>query len=85
MIDFELADLLHPAWMHEGACVGADPAMFFPRPGVVPVEARELCRGCPVQATCLEYALSFPSNHDHGVWGGTTERERRRMRQRRAA
>lgn len=85
MIDFELADLLHPEWMKRAACLHEDPALFFPRAGMWPTEAREICAGCPVRETCLEYALSFSGNHDHGVWGGTTERERRRMRQRRAA
>lgn len=83
MIDFELADLLHPEWMNDGACAGRDGALFFPGPGTVPTEAKAICQGCAVQTVCLEYALSFPSNHDHGVWGGTTERERRRIRQRR--
>ena len=53
------------------------------RGGIQPVEiARRLCADCPVKAPCLEYAMA---NHiDHGVWGGTSERERRRIaRQRR--
>jgi WhiB family transcriptional regulator, redox-sensing transcriptional regulator len=46
--------------------------------------ARQICRDCPVQALCLEYALD--NRIDHGVWGGASERERRRIaRQRRLA
>lgn len=51
---------------------------FFPEKGASSKEARAVCDACPIQATCLEYAL----DHDErfGIWGGTSERERRALR-----
>ncbi len=57
------------------------PATFFPSDGVGVDRARKICRDCPVVATCLEYALG--ARIDHGVWGGCSERERRRILKRR--
>lgn len=61
-----------------------DPATFFPSDGLGVQAAQRVCAECPVKTPCLEYALA---NHvDHGVWGGASERERRRiLRQRRLA
>ena len=68
-------------WMQEGNCKDHPPATFFPSDGVGVDVARRICAGCPVREPCLEYALS---NHiDHGVWGGASERERRRLLRRR--
>ncbi len=69
-------------WMAEGKCRDLPPETFFPSDGVGVEIARRICADCPVKAPCLEYAME---NHiDHGVWGGTSERERRRIaRQRR--
>ena len=68
-------------WMHRGNCQDHPPSTFFPSDGVGVDVARKICIGCPVQEPCLEYALA---NHiDHGVWGGTSERERRRIAKRR--
>jgi len=70
------------AWMTEGKCREIPPAVFFPNDGVGVEVARRICADCPVKQPCLEYALR--SRIDHGVWGGTSERERRRIaRQRR--
>jgi hypothetical protein len=44
-------------------------------------EAQGVCAGCSVREECLEYALKH--NIEHGVWGGTSERERRRIARRR--
>jgi WhiB family redox-sensing transcriptional regulator len=69
------------AWMDAGNCRSVSPSVFFPSDGVGVEVAREVCRDCPVKNACLEYALV---NHiDHGVWGGTSERERRRIARRR--
>ena len=69
-------------WMAEGNCRDEPPSMFFPSDGVGVDLARQLCATCPVREPCLEYALR--NRIDHGVWGGTSERERRRiLRQRR--
>ncbi|MGP7997879.1 MAG: WhiB family transcriptional regulator [Streptosporangiaceae bacterium] len=69
--------------MERGACQAAEPELFFPvsaaGPGVSQVAAaKAVCRDCPVCAECLRYALQTPQ--DHGVWGGTTEEERRLIR-----
>ena len=71
------------AWMAEGNCRLHPPATFFPSDGVGVDKARKICRDCPVVDTCLEYALE--ERIDHGVWGGCSERERRRILKRRRA
>jgi WhiB family transcriptional regulator, redox-sensing transcriptional regulator len=68
-------------WMAEGLCRNYPPAAFFPSDGVGVDRARKICGGCPVADTCLEYALD--NRIDHGVWGATSERERRRILKRR--
>lgn len=68
-------------WQDRGACRGVGPGVFF---SVEPWEqqlARELCSVCPVQPTCLEYALA--RNIDNGIWGGMSERARRRLKRER--
>lgn len=65
------------AWMDWAICPETDPWLFFPGNGPAPKAARLLCADCPVIGECLEYALE----HDlEGVWGGTTEQERRRIK-----
>jgi len=68
-------------WMQRGLCREIPPAVFFPSDGVGVEAARRICANCPVKEPCLEYALSF--RIDHGVWGGSSERERRRILKRR--
>ena len=70
-------------WMADGLCTQVGPGPFFPEGSSSHVvkatrEAVKVCRRCPVASECLEYALA----HDErfGVWGGTTEHERARMR-----
>jgi WhiB family transcriptional regulator, redox-sensing transcriptional regulator len=63
-------------WMGRGNCRDEPPARFFPSDGVGVEAARQICATCPVKAPCLEYALR--NRIDHGVWGGASERERRR-------
>jgi WhiB family redox-sensing transcriptional regulator len=69
------------AWMAAGNCRLHPPATFFPSDGVGVDRARKICRDCPVIGTCLEFALE--ERIDHGVWGGCSERERRRILKRR--
>lgn len=59
-------------------CEQVDPELWFPERGGDTLAARRLCHTCPYEFECLEYAL----RHDirFGIWGGTSERERRRMR-----
>jgi WhiB family transcriptional regulator, redox-sensing transcriptional regulator len=69
------------AWMSGGNCRNYPPAVFFPSDGVGVDRARKICADCPVAAQCLEYALE--ERIEHGVWGGCSERERRRILKRR--
>jgi WhiB family redox-sensing transcriptional regulator len=75
----------HPDWRDDAACRDADPELFFPDDGTrsarVQVKtAKLICRGCPVSATCLSWALA--SGQEAGIWGGLTEDERRRLHRR---
>lgn len=73
-------------WTDDAACKGLGPGLFFATDtigggkGDQPArrEAYKVCAGCPVRIVCLAHALHFPELH--GVWGGTSERERVRMR-----
>ncbi|MCO5319618.1 MAG: WhiB family transcriptional regulator [Microthrixaceae bacterium] len=64
-------------WMAEGNCAHKAPSLFFPSDGVGVERAKKVCEGCPVATQCLEYAIA--NRIDHGVWGGTSERQRRRI------
>jgi WhiB family redox-sensing transcriptional regulator len=64
-------------WMATGNCRDEPPATFFPNDGVGVEIAKRICADCPVAERCLEYALE--NRIDHGVWGGTSERQRRRI------
>jgi WhiB family redox-sensing transcriptional regulator len=68
-------------WMQRGLCREIPPTTFFPSDGVGVEIARRICATCPVREPCLEYALE--QRIDHGVWGGCSERERRRILKRR--
>ena len=70
-------DVNDTSWMSEGNCAHRDPSIFFPSDGVGVEVARRICEGCPVMGECLEYAIA--ERIDHGVWGGCSERERRRI------
>jgi WhiB family transcriptional regulator, redox-sensing transcriptional regulator len=65
------------AWMAEGKCRELPPETFFPTDGVGVEIARRVCANCPVKEPCLEYALLH--RIEHGVWGGHSERSRRRI------
>jgi WhiB family redox-sensing transcriptional regulator len=70
-------DALDTRWMEQGKCRRYSPETFFPSDIRGVARARRICAGCPVKERCLEYALY---NHiEHGIWGGASERERRRI------
>ena len=69
-------------WQDQANCLGVDPDLFFPERGASTREAKEVCRGCVVRMDCLEYALV--NGEKFGIWGGLSERERRRLRRQRA-
>ena len=75
---------MKPTWRSRAACTGIDSDIFYPatEDETEADEAKAICAVCPVNAICLEHALS--AREKEGVWGGATEKERRRMlRQRR--
>jgi len=70
-------------WRADALCRDTDPELFFPigttGAALVQIEqARAVCRQCPVQSDCLDFALT--TNQDSGIWGGTSEEERRVLR-----
>jgi len=69
-------------WQEEANCLGVDPDLFFPERGASTREAKAVCRSCEVRVDCLEYALAH--GEKFGIWGGLSERERRRVRRQRA-
>lgn len=64
-------------WMQNARCKEITPSVFFPSSGVGVGVAKRICAECPVKTACLNFALA--NRIDHGVWGGTSERERRRI------
>ena len=82
-----IASLMRPLtprgpWERDAACLDAEPETFYPDKGGSTREAKRICESCPVRSECLEYALA--NDERFGIWGGLSERERRRL-QRRAA
>lgn len=77
-----MAQQMSLTWRNRAACRGVDPDVFYPVSDEETEVAKAICAQCPVREACLEYALA--NRERDGVWGGATERERRRMiRQRR--
>jgi len=70
--------LRRAAWVDRSACRGVDVNRFFPHRGEPVDTLKAICRGCPVRADCLDYAMVNVERH--GIWGGLSERERRRLR-----
>jgi WhiB family redox-sensing transcriptional regulator len=68
------------AWQAEALCAQTDPEAFFPEKGGSTRDAKKVCGSCTVRAQCLEYALA--NDERFGIWGGLSERERRRLRKR---
>lgn len=67
-------------WREHAACRGVDTNMFFPEQNMVSA-VRMMCATCPVKQECLEYAIV--NVIQHGVWGGLSERQRRKIRSKR--
>jgi WhiB family transcriptional regulator, redox-sensing transcriptional regulator len=70
-------------WRNQASCRHTDPDLFFPvgttGPAIEQIEAaKAVCMACPAQEPCLEFALT--TNQDSGIWGGTSEEERRKLR-----
>ncbi|MDR1393951.1 MAG: WhiB family transcriptional regulator [Bifidobacteriaceae bacterium] len=67
------------SWHRRALCAQTDPEAFFPEKGGSTREAKKVCRACEVRQQCLEYALE--TDERFGIWGGCSERERRKMKQ----
>ncbi len=81
-IQYGGTDVENRSWQDAANCLGVDPDLFFPERGASTREAKEVCRGCVVRLQCLEFALV--NGEKFGIWGGLSERERRRLRRQRA-
>ena len=68
------------AWQEDALCAQTDPEAFFPEKGGSTRDAKRICAQCTVRAECLEYALK--NDERFGIWGGLSERARRRLRRR---
>jgi WhiB family redox-sensing transcriptional regulator len=78
----DVVPLTNQSWRQHAACRGVEPDVFYPVSDEEADIAKAICDQCSVRQTCLEYALT--NRERDGVWGGATERERRRLlRQRR--
>lgn len=67
-------DKRQSSWMERANCLDKDPEMFFPGPGGLSSETREVCNACPVREECLEYGR----HEEYGIWGGTSYRSRQK-------
>ncbi len=77
------APAMPEAWMDYARCAETDPEAYFPEKGEPTSPAKSVCRRCEVRTECLEYALKH--NIRFGVWGGTSEKERRKLKRQEAA
>lgn len=79
LVEFDEGDG-ESGWQERALCAQTDPEAFFPEKGGSTREAKKVCVGCEVRAECLEFALA----HDErfGIWGGLSERERRKLKKR---
>lgn len=68
------------SWQERALCAQTDPEAFFPEKGGSTREAKKVCVSCEVRAECLEYALE--NDERFGIWGGLSERERRKLKRR---
>ncbi|HEU5001942.1 MAG TPA: WhiB family transcriptional regulator [Actinomycetota bacterium] len=66
------------SWQSMARCLEVDPEIFFPERGGSSRAARAVCNTCYVRAQCLRYALA--NREQFGIWGGTSERERRKLK-----
>lgn len=74
----EMFDAVEDQWQDRALCAQTDPEAFFPEKGGSTREAKRICLGCEVRDECLEYALA--NDERFGIWGGLSERERRRLK-----
>jgi WhiB family redox-sensing transcriptional regulator len=74
------ADTNPLSWQRDALCSQTDPEAFFPEKGGSTRDAKRICSGCDVRQQCLDYALQ--NDERFGIWGGLSERERRKLKKR---
>lgn len=74
----QMFEEIEDQWQERALCAQTDPEAFFPEKGGSTREAKRICLGCDVKDECLEYALA--NDERFGIWGGLSERERRRLK-----
>lgn len=74
---FETESIVPLDWQRDAGCEGTDPDEFFPDKGQTTARSKEICNACPVKRLCLLTAIA--RDEDHGVWGGESSRDRRRI------
>lgn len=79
---FDLDNPDATAWMLNGLCAQIDSEPFFPDKGGSTSTAKKTCAACPVRTACLEYALAYENagHYLHGIWGGVSQMDRRKLR-----
>jgi len=70
-----LPDPAEASWQDAALCAQVDPELFFPEKGGSVTAPKKICAACPVRVNCLEFALE--NREQFGIFGGTTERQRR--------
>lgn len=80
MLDGDVEEEGALGWQERSLCAQTDPEAFFPEKGGSTREAKKVCVGCEVRSECLEYALA--NDERFGIWGGLSERERRKLKKR---
>lgn len=81
VVDMDRIPLEDPeelGWQERSLCAETDPESFFPEKGGSTREAKKVCMACEVRIECLDYALE--NDERFGIWGGLSERERRRLK-----
>ena len=79
-VDTSAIDENSLSWQTDSLCAQTDPEAFFPEKGGSTRDAKKICTSCEVRNQCLEYALA--TDERFGIWGGLSERERRKLRKR---
>ena len=73
-----MSDASPASWQERALCAQTDPEAFFPEKGGSTRDAKRVCLSCEVRVECLDYAME--QDERFGIWGGLSERERRRLK-----
>jgi WhiB family redox-sensing transcriptional regulator len=79
-ITLTAAEAAELGWQDKALCAEVDPELFYPEKGGSTRDPKRICAMCEVREPCLDYALTHEDVGRFGIWGGTSERERRVLR-----